>query len=80
MRAKPTSTVCVKPKAAGMTWNTNSAATPTVVQSHMTALATVPYMARGTGFPGLSFFQADMATSIRMHQTQDAATTSTRPT
>ena len=63
-----------------MTWNTSSAATPTVVQSHMTALATVPYMASGTGLPGLSFFQADIATSIKTHQTQDAATTITKPT
>ena len=40
--------------AAGMTWNRSSTATPTVVHSHITALATVANMASGTGTPGLS--------------------------
>ena len=55
-------------------------ATPTVVQSHMTAFATVANMASGTGRPGLSTFHACIATSISTHQTHDAATTRTSPT
>ena len=62
-----------------MTWKTSSAATPTVVHSHITALATVANMASGTGRPGLSRFHAPIATIIRTHQIQDPATTSTRP-
>ena len=43
--------VCTRPSDAGMTWNTSSTATPTVVHSHITAFATVANMASGTGRP-----------------------------
>jgi hypothetical protein len=79
VRDRPTSMVCTSPSAAGMTWNTSWAATPTVVHSHITALATVANIASGTGRPGFSRFHSRIATSIRTHQTHDAATTSTRP-
>ncbi len=71
--------VWIKPNAAGITWNKSSTAAPTVVQSHMTALATVANIASGTGRPGFSRFQACIATSISTHQTQDPMTTRTRP-
>ena len=45
-----------RPSAAGMTWKRSSTATPTVVHSHMTALATVANIASGTGRPGLARF------------------------
>ena len=41
-----------------MTWNSSSTATPTVVHSHITALATVANIASGTGRPGFSRFHA----------------------
>ena len=63
-----------------MTWNKSSAATPTVVHSHMTAFATVANIANGTGRPGFSRFQAAMAASMSTHQIHDPATTSTSPT
>ena len=71
--------VWTSPSAAGITWKTSWAATPTVVHSHITAFATVANIASGTGRPGFSRFQARIATSIRTHQIHDAATTSTRP-
>ena len=72
MRDRPTSTIPFHPNAAGIIWNSSSAATPTVVQSHITALATVANMARGTGCPGLAAFHWRMATIIRRHQIHDA--------
>ena len=65
MRDRPTSIVSVKPSAAGITWNSSCAATPIVVHSHITALATVANIASGTGRPGFSRFQSRIATSIR---------------
>ena len=56
MRGRPTSMVWTSPSAAGMTWNRSSTATPTVVQSHITALATVANIASGTGRPGIFAF------------------------
>lgn len=79
MRDMPTSMVWVQPREAGMTWNSSSAATPTVVHSHITALATVANIASGTGLPGFCPFHCAMATIISTHQTQEPATTSTRP-
>src|SRR6516165_3382779 len=70
VRASPTSIVWTKPNAAGITWNNSSTATPTVVHSHMTALATVANIASGTGRPGFSRFQACIATSISTDQNQ----------
>jgi len=78
-RACATSMPRFQPKAAGMTWNTSSAETPTVVHSHMTAFATVANMASGTGRPGFSRFQPAIAAIMIPHQAQEAATTSTRP-
>ena len=71
--------VCTRPNAAGITWNRSSAATPTVVQSHITAFATVANIASGTGRPGFSRFQSRIATSMSMHQIHDPTTTSTSP-
>ena len=62
-----------------MTWKTSSTATPTVVHSHITALATVANIASGTGRSGFSRFHSRIATIIRTHQTHEPATTSTRP-
>ncbi len=62
-----------------MTWNNSSAATPTVVHSHMTALATVANMASGTGSPGFAAFHCRIATIISTHQIHDPTTTSTSP-
>ena len=62
-----------------MTWNRSSTATPTVVHSHITALATVANMASGTGTPGLSRLKPSMARIISPHQIHDPTTTSTRP-
>ena len=59
--------------------NRSSAATPTVVHSHITALATVPNMASGTGRPGFARFHWAMATIMITHQIHEAATTRTRP-
>ena len=79
MRDSPTSIDALKPSEAGMIWNTSSAATPTVVQSHITALATVANMASGTGAPGFAAFHCAMASIIRTHQIHEPATTSTSP-
>jgi hypothetical protein len=62
-----------------MIWNTSSAATPTVVHSHMTAFATVANIASGTGSPGFSRFHSAIARIITRHQIHEPATTSTRP-
>ena len=71
--------VCTRPSDAGMTWKTSSTATPTVVQSHITAFATVANMASGTGRPGFSRFHSRIATSMSTHQIHEPATTSTSP-
>ena len=62
-----------------MTRNSSSTATPAVVHSHITALATVANMASGTGLPGLARFQIAIATIICTHQIHEPTTTSTRP-
>ena len=62
-----------------MTWKRSSAATPTVVQSHITAFATVANMASGTGTPGLSRLKPSIAAIISAHQIQEPTTTSTSP-
>jgi hypothetical protein len=67
------------PSDAGMTWKSSSAATPTVVQSHITAFATVANIANGTGCPGFSRFHSRIATNMRMHQTHEPTTTRTSP-
>ena len=72
MRDSPTSTIAFQPNAAGITWNRSSAATPTVVHSHITALATVANIASGTGCPGLAAFHGRIATIISRHQIHDA--------
>ena len=79
VRDRPTSTIPLKPSAAGITWNSNSAATPSVVHSHITALATVANIASGTGCRGSRPSTARIATIIRMHQIHDATTTRTSP-
>ena len=71
--------VWIRPSDAGITWNSSSTVTPTVVHSHITALATVANMASGTGRPGFSRFHSVMATSISTHQIQEATTTRTSP-
>ena len=76
---RPTSMARFQPNAAGMTWNRSSAATPTVVHSHMTAFATVANIASGTGAPGFSSFHSRIATSISRHQIHEATTTITSP-
>ena len=79
MRDSPTSTIPLKPSAAGITWNSNSTATPSVVHSHIMALATVANIASGTGWPGLARFHWRMAKIMSTHQIHDPTTTSTRP-
>jgi len=79
VRDRPTSICVFKPSAAGITWKTSSTATPSVVQSHITALATVANMASGTGTPGFSRFHAVIASNISTHQIHEPTTTSTRP-
>ena len=79
MRDRPTSTVSVQPNAAGMTWNSSSTATPAVVHSHITALATVANIASGTGCPGLARFHCAIATIMIAHQIHEPTTTSTSP-
>ena len=69
----------VQPNAAGITWNSNSTATPTVAHSHMTAFATVANIESGTGRPGLARFHCAIARIMIAHQIHDPATTSTSP-
>src|SRR3954470_15586115 len=78
-RARPALIVSVNPSAAGRMRKITSDATPTEVQAHRYAPATLPNMARGTAAPGFSFFQARRLIELRPTQIHEPASTSTTP-
>ena len=79
VRARPTSTVSIQPRAHGINWKTTSRATPALVHSQSMALAVLANMGSGTVSPGCAFFHCTNITTMMAAQNQEPTTSRVAP-